>query len=157
MRVLDRLTAVVVALTLVLAGLGAPGHPETPEPGAVLAAAHRSIAHDVPSAPPPHGRPVGVTTPDRPAPPSGDPRAVVARPARPDAPSAAWTALSGGNGGDHRAGVVANDGLDDLLPAAKVRAGGTPDRAVAATGYRQPAVPLPPRGVLPTRAPPAVA
>ncbi|MCW3818018.1 hypothetical protein ONA91_26565 [Micromonospora sp. DR5-3] len=157
MRVFDRLTAVVVALAFVLAGLGVPGRGETPEPGAVVTAAHRSIVHDAPSALPPHGRPVDVTTSDRPAPPSGDPRAVVARLAHLDAPSDVWTALPDGNRGDHRAGVVSNDGPDDLLPAALVRVGGTPDPAAAPTRYRQPAVPLPPRGTLPTRAPPTVA
>ncbi|MFU8851643.1 hypothetical protein ACNAW0_11775 [Micromonospora sp. SL1-18] len=144
MRVLDRLTAVVVALAFVLVGLGAPARGETPAPGAVVTAAHRSIVYDWP-----------VATPARPAPPPGDPRVVVARLAHPDAPPDARTELSGGNRGDHRAGVVLTDGPDDLLPAAPVRVGDPPDRVVAAPRYRPPAVPLPPGGTLPTRAPPA--
>ncbi|MGY0006528.1 hypothetical protein [Micromonospora sp. I033] len=120
MRVLDRLTAVVVALAFVLAGVGAPA--KTLEPGAVGIAAHRSIVHDGPA----------------------------------QAPSELWTEFSGGPGGDHRAGVASGDGPDDLLPAAPARVG-TPTPAAAATRYRQPAVPLPPRGTLPARAPPTVA
>ena len=60
MRVLDRLTAVVAALAFVLVGLGAPAHGETPNPGAVVTAAHRSIVHDAPSVRPPDGRPADV-------------------------------------------------------------------------------------------------
>ncbi|MFE9688396.1 hypothetical protein [Micromonospora sp. NPDC005806] len=158
MRVLDRLTAVVVALAFVLTGLGMPACGETPEPGAVVTAAHRSIVHDGPSVLPPDGWSVDatVTTPGRPAPPSGDPRVVGARLTHPDAPSELWTELSGGPCGDHRAGVV-TDGPDDLLPAAPLRVGGAPRSVVASTRYREPAVPLPPRGSLPSRAPPALA
>ncbi|MEU2611616.1 hypothetical protein ABZ570_08545 [Micromonospora sp. NPDC007271] len=154
MRVLDRLTTAVVALAFILVGLGVPVRGETPEPGAVVAAAHQSIVHDAPSVPPPDGRPVAapVATPDRPAPPTDDPRAAAAHPG---APSDARTGFSGGSRGDHRAGVVLTDGPDDLLPAAPVRVDGTPERVVAATRYRAPAVPLPPRGTLPPRAPPA--
>ncbi|MFU8871881.1 hypothetical protein [Micromonospora sp. SL4-19] len=159
MRVLDRLTAVAVALAFVLVGLGAPARGEALEPGAVVTAAHRPIIHDASPVPHPDGRPVNapVALPDRPAPPPGDPRAVVARLAHPGAASDARTELSGGSCGDHRAGVVLTDGPDDLLLAAPVRAGGRPDRVVAATRYRQPVLPLPPRGTLPARAPPAVA
>ncbi|KAB1902493.1 hypothetical protein, partial [Micromonospora sp. AMSO31t] len=46
MRVLDRLTAVAVALAFVLAALGAPAHAETLEPGAAATAVQRSIVHD---------------------------------------------------------------------------------------------------------------
>ncbi|MFJ8580156.1 hypothetical protein [Micromonospora sp. NPDC093277] len=145
MRVLDRLTA-VVALALVLVGLGVPTRAETPEPGAVVTAAHRPVVVDAPAA-----------TPDRPAPPPGDPRVVVARPAHLDAPSDARTAVSGGNRGDHRAGVVLTDGPDDLLLAVPVRVAGPSDQAVVPIRYRSPAVPLPPRGALPTRAPPPAA
>ncbi len=159
MRVLDRLTTVVVALAFVLVGLGAPAHGETPDPGAVVTAAHRSIVHDGPSVLPPSGRSVDVpvTTPGRPVPHSGDPRAVGARLTHPDAPSELRTELSGGPGGDHRAGVVTSDGPDDLLPAAPLRVGGTPHAVVAPACYREPAVPLPPRGSLPSRAPPVLA
>ncbi|MGR6322049.1 hypothetical protein Q2K19_15420 [Micromonospora soli] len=158
MRVLDRLTAVVVALAFVLAGLGAPACGETLDPGAVVTAAHRSIVHDGPSVLPPDGWSVDapVTTPSSPAPPSGDPRAVGARLTHPDAPSELWTEVSGGPCGDHRAGVV-TDGPDDLLPAAPPRVDDTSAPDLVATGYRQPAVPLPPRGSPSGRAPPAVA
>ncbi|MCW3843831.1 hypothetical protein ONA70_27405 [Micromonospora yasonensis] len=177
MRVLDRFAAVVVALAFVLAGLGAPCCGETLEPGAVVTAAHRSIVHDGPSVLPPDGRSgrrlqlgvsdaaprpgavvdAPVTTPGRPTPPSGDPRAVGARLTPPDAPSELWTEVSGGPRGDHRAGVVTSDGPDDLLPAAPLRVGGAPQPVVAPTRYGQPAVSLPPRGSLPSRAPPALA
>ncbi|MFD2765752.1 hypothetical protein [Micromonospora eburnea] len=173
MRVLDRLTA-VVALALVLVGLGGPTRAESPEPGAVVTAAQRSIVHGGPSVHAPDGwalrrlrpgasdaapRPgvvvdVPAVTPDRPAPPPGDPRVVVARPAHLDAPPDARTAVSGGNCGDHRAGVVLTDGPDDLLPAMPVRLGGPADQVVSSIRYRSPAVPLPPRGTLPTRGPP---
>lgn len=158
MRVLDRLTA-VVALVFVLAGLGAPVPGETPEAGAVVTSAHRSTIHGTPSdpPPPPDGRPVSapVTTSDRPAaPPSGDLRAVVAHFVHPATASDARADLCGRNRGGHRVCVVASDGPDDLFRAAPVDIGSTPDTAVAPTHYRQPAVPLPPRGTLPTRAPP---
>ncbi len=139
MRVLDRLTAVVVALAFVLVGLGVPGPGETPEPGAVVTAAQ------------------SVATPDRPVPPPGDPRAVVARLAHPDVAPDARAEFSGEDRGDHRAGIFLTDGPDDLLPAAPVRVDGPPARVVASIRYRQPAVSLPPRGTLPTRAPPSAA
>ncbi|MFG2057677.1 hypothetical protein ACGFI9_27005 [Micromonospora sp. NPDC048930] len=177
MRVLDRLTAVVVALAFVLAGLGVPVRGETLQPGAVVTAAHRSIVHDGPSVLPPDGRSgrrlqlgasdaaprpgavvdASAATPGRPAPPSGDPRAVGARLTHPDAPSELWTEVSGGPGGDHRAGVVTSDGPDDLLPAVPLRVGGAPHSVAAPPRYREPAVSLPPHGSLPSRAPPALA
>ncbi|OKI68953.1 hypothetical protein [Micromonospora sp. CB01531] len=176
MRVFDRLTAVVVALAFVLVGLGAPAHGETPGPGAMVTAAHRSIGQDPPSAPAPDGqarqrlqlgtsdtapRPgavvdAPVTTPGRTAPPSGDSRAVVARPAPPDAPPDLRTEVRG-HCGDHRAGVVPADGPDDLLPAPPVPVGGPPHPGLDPTRYRPPALPLPPRGTLLARAPPTVA
>ncbi|NES12728.1 MULTISPECIES: hypothetical protein [Micromonospora] len=172
MRALDRLTAAVVALAFVLAGLGAPGRGETLEPGAVVIAAHRSIVHDGPSALPPDGRSLrrlqlgasaprpgvvdaSATTPERPAPPSVDPRAAGARLTHPGAPSELWTEFSGGPGGDHRAGVATSDGPDDLLLAVPLRVVGTPRSVVAPTRYREPAVSLPTRGSRPSRAPPA--
>ncbi|MFE9653687.1 hypothetical protein [Micromonospora sp. NPDC006431] len=177
MRVFDRLTAVVVALAFVLVGLGVPAHGETPGPGVVVTAAHRSIGQDTPSVPAPDGRArqplqlgasdtaprpgavvdAPVTTPGRTAPPSGDPRAVVARPAPPEAPPDLRTELLGGQCGDHRAGVVSTDGPDDLLPAPPVPVGGSPHPGLAPTRYRPPALPLPPRGTLLARAPPTVA
>lgn len=158
MRVFDRLTSVAVALVLVLVGLGVPVGAETHLPGAVVTAAHRSIVHDAPHGSPPDGRRVDapVTTPAPSAPPSGDPRAVPARLAQPDAPSYAWVEALGGPGGDHRAGVGSTDGPDDLLLDAPVPIVGTPAFGVVPAPYRGPAVPLPPRGTLPTRAPPAV-
>ncbi|MFI7428655.1 hypothetical protein ACIBPB_16865 [Micromonospora sp. NPDC049836] len=175
MRVLDRLTAAVAALAFVLAGLGAPAVEGTPDPGAVVTAAHRSIVHDGPSVLLPDGRtgrrlPLGVSDaaprrgvvvdtpvslPDRPTPPPGDPRAVDVRRTPSDAPPVRWTEFLGGPGGDHRAGVE-SDGPDDLLLVAPVRVDGTPAETVAAIRYRQPALPLPPRGTLSGRAPPAV-
>ncbi|SBT47426.1 hypothetical protein [Micromonospora auratinigra] len=159
MRAFDRLTAVVVALAFVLIGLGTPVRGENPEAGAVVTAAHRSIVHDGPSVLPPGGRSVDVpvTTPGRPTPPSGDPRAAGVRRTPTGAPSERWTALSEGPGGDHRAGVVTNDGPDDLLLALPVRVGGASTSVVAPTGYRQPAVPLPTHGSRPGRAPPVPA
>ena len=157
MRVLDRLTAVAVAMAFVLIGLGAPVRGETPLPGAVVTAAHRSIVHDAPPVVPPEARHVDapVTTPEPAVPPSGDPRALVDRLGHRDAPPDARAEAPGGLRGDHRAGVGLTDGPDDLLLDVPVRAGGTPTAAVASTSYRQPAAPLPPRGTLPTRAPPA--
>ncbi|WP_319463876.1 hypothetical protein [Micromonospora sp. RTP1Z1] len=159
MRVLDRLTAVAVAMAFVLIGLGAPASAETHLPGAVVTAAHRSIVHGEPHVGPPDARHIAapVTTPHRPAPPPGDPRAVMDRLGRPDAPSNPRLQVAGGPCGDHRAGVGPTDGPDDLLLGVPVRVGGTPVSVVAPTRYRQPAVPLPPRGTLPTRAPPATA
>ncbi|MGC1210206.1 MAG: hypothetical protein WA890_02915 [Micromonospora sp.] len=157
MRVLDRLTAVAVAMAFVLVGLGAPIRGGTPLPGAVVTAAHRSIVHDAPPVVPPDARHVDapVTTPERAVPQSGDPRAVVGRLVHPDAPSDTRAEALGGLRGDHRAGVALTDGPDDLLLDAPVRIGGTPISTVAPTRYRQPAAPLPPGGTLPTRAPPA--
>ncbi|MFC0508855.1 hypothetical protein [Micromonospora costi] len=157
MRVLDRLTA-VVALAVVLAGLGAPVRAEGPEPSALVTSAHRSIIHAAPSVPPPapDGRPVAApcTTADRfAAPSSGDRQAAVAH-LVPAAPSVVRADLCGGIRGDQRVCVVASDGPDDLVRAAPAGIGGTPDTAVTLTHYRQPAVPLPPRGTLPARAPP---
>ncbi|MGW9196261.1 hypothetical protein [Micromonospora chersina] len=71
------------------------------------------------------------------------------------APSELWTEFSGGPCGDHRAGVTAGDGPDDVLPAAPPRVGGTPERVAVAIHRRQPALPMPPRGTLATRGPPA--
>ncbi|MET8911256.1 hypothetical protein [Micromonospora sp. NPDC004551] len=128
MRVVDRLSAVVVALAFVLAGLGAPACAENHQPGAVVSAAH-----------------------------SGHPRAAEAPRTPGHAPSELRTELSGGPCGDHRAGVTAGDGPDDVLPAALLRVGGTPERVAVATACPRPALPLPPRGTLATRGPPASA
>ncbi|MET8835361.1 hypothetical protein ABZV78_15775 [Micromonospora sp. NPDC004540] len=128
MRAFDRLSTVVVALAFVLAGLGAPACAESHQPGAVVTAAH-----------------------------AGDHRAAAALHAPGDAPPELRTAFSGGPCGDHRAGVTAGDGPDDVLPAAPPRIGGTPGRVAAAIRCRQPALLLPPRGTLATRGPPASA
>ncbi|MFI2646458.1 hypothetical protein [Micromonospora fulviviridis] len=154
MRAFDRLSTVVVALAFVLAGLGAPVCAESHQPGA----AHRSIHHVGHAVLPPDGRAVDtpVTPPDRPA-PSGAPRAAGAPRTPGHAPSELWTEFSGGPCGDHRAGVTAGDGPDDVLPAAPPRVGGTLERVAVAIRCRQPALPLPPRGTLATRGPPASA
>ncbi|MEU4481488.1 hypothetical protein AB0F68_26015 [Micromonospora sp. NPDC023966] len=72
------------------------------------------------------------------------------------APPELRTEFSGAPCGDHHAGVASGDGPDDLLAAVPPRVG-TPTPATPTTHYRQPAVPLPPRGTLPARAPPAAA
>ncbi|MEV0716380.1 hypothetical protein [Asanoa sp. NPDC050611] len=141
--------AVVAASAFVLVGLGAPANPATPERGAVITAAHRSIVHEAPSAP--------AATSDGPAPTSGNSRAVVSLLVHLAASSHPRADLSGRDRGDHPAGVDCTDGPDDLFPAAPVGIGGTLDPAVASPHYRQPGVPLPPGGTLPTRAPPTYA
>lgn len=75
----------------------------------------------------------------------------------PDAAPDVQTECLGGPSGDHRPGVVSTDGPDDILPAPPARLGGTLGPVVAPIRYRPPAVPLPPRRALPSRAPPAVA
>ncbi|MFC4146157.1 hypothetical protein ACFO0M_07810 [Micromonospora mangrovi] len=159
MRVFDRWNAVVVALAFVLAGLGAPACVETSQPGAVVTAAHRSIGSDGAHVHPPDVRPVSapVTTPHLPAPTSGDPRVAGARPAYPGTPPELRAEVVGAPCGDHRAGVGLTDGPDDLLLAAPASVDGTTVSVLAAIRYRQPVVPLPPRGTLPTRAPPVTA
>ncbi|MEU1684383.1 hypothetical protein [Micromonospora sp. NPDC005707] len=129
MRALDRLSTVVAALAFVLAGLGAPACAESHHPGAVVTAAHRSIHHGGHAVLPPDSH----------------------------APSELRTEFSGGPCGDHRAGVTAGDGPDDVLPAEPPRVGGTPERVAVAIACRQQALPLPPRGTLATRGPPASA
>ncbi|WP_262283145.1 hypothetical protein [Micromonospora sp. MA102] len=139
MRAVDRLSTVVAAVAFVLAGLGAPACAENHQPGAVVTAAHRSIDHGGHAVLPPDGR------------------AAAASRAPGDAPSELRTEFSGGPCGDHRAGVIAGDGPDDVLPAAQQRVGGTPEWVAAAIACPQPALPLPPRGTLATRGPPASA
>jgi hypothetical protein len=159
MRVCDRWYAVVVALAFVLAGLGAPACAETSQPGAVVTAAHRSIGPGGPAVPPPDVRSVAapVTPPQLSAPPSGDPRVAGAYVVRPGTPPEPGAEAVGGPCGDHRAGVGATDGPDDLLLAAPSRLDDATVSVLAVARYRQPAVPLPPRGTLPTRAPPVTA
>jgi hypothetical protein len=128
MRAVDRLSTVVVAVAFVLAGLGAPACAEHHQPGAVVTAAH-----------------------------AGDHRPAAALHAPGDAPSELGTEFSGGPCGDHRAGVPAGDGPDDVLPAAPPRVGGALERVAVGVTRRQPALPLPPRGTLATRGPPAAA
>ena len=146
MRVCDRLSAVVVALAFMLAGLGAPACAETRRPGAVVTAAHRSAVHDAPHIHPPDVRPVAapVTTSHLPAAPSGDRRVVGERPAHLGTPPAPRVRGVGGPCGDHRAGVGQTDGPDDLLLGG-ARAG------------RRHARPAPRRGPLPAAGGSAVA
>ncbi|NES31147.1 hypothetical protein GCE86_21510 [Micromonospora terminaliae] len=132
MRAVDRLSTVVVALAFVLAGLGAPGCANHHPPGATVTAAH-AAAH------------------------VGEHGAAAAPHAPGDAPPELRTAFAGGPCGDHRAGVTVGDGPDDVLPAAPPRVGGTPERVAVTSTRGQPALPLPPRGTLATRGPPASA
>ncbi|WP_346538281.1 hypothetical protein [Micromonospora sp. DPT] len=159
MRVRDRMSAVVIGLAFVLAGLGAPACAETHQPGAVVTAAHRSIVHDAPDVRPPDVRPVAapVATPHCPAPPSGGPRFVGERPGYPGTPSGLWREAAGGPCGDHRAGAGQTDGPDEFLLGATARADSAAAFVVAPIRYRPPAIGLPPRGTLPTRAPPVTA
>ncbi|WNM42741.1 hypothetical protein RMN56_15960 [Micromonospora halotolerans] len=160
MRAVDRLSTVVAAVAFVLAGLGAPACTENHQPGAAVTAVQRSIDHGGHAVLPPDGRAAvdtPVPTPGRAAPPSGDPRAAAAPRAPGDAPSELRTEFSGGPCGDHRAGVTAGDGPDDVLPAAYQQVGGRPEWVAAAIARPQPALPLPPRGTLATRGPPASA
>ncbi|SCL68762.1 hypothetical protein [Micromonospora chersina] len=158
MRAFDRLSTVVAALAFVLAGLGAPACPESHRPGAVVTAAHLSIHHVGHAVLPPDGQAVDtdVTPPDRPA-PAGDPLAAGAPRTPGHAPTELWTEFSGGPCGDHRAGVTAGDGPDDVVPAAPPRVAGTRERVAVAIHRPEPAHPLPPRGTLATRGPPASA
>ncbi|MEW2542688.1 hypothetical protein [Micromonospora chalcea] len=124
MRVRDRLTAVVVTLAFVLAGLGSAAAPAVAAPPAgTLAAA-----------------PAAGTSP------------VALRTAY---PGISWSELAAGPWHDHGGGLCYADGPDDLAPAALPRVAGpaVPEPVVPAP--RPPVVPLPPRGPLAARAPPA--
>ncbi|MFY1657517.1 hypothetical protein [Micromonospora sp. WMMD1274] len=148
MRVRDRLTAVVVTLAFVLAGLGAAAAP------AVTAPAVAPIVEALAAAPaaPDVAPPVGAL--------AAAPAAASASGTSPAAPGAAyprisWSELAAGPWHDHGGGLGYADGPDDLAPAALPRVAGpaVPEPVVPAPRPR--VVPLPPRGPLAARAPPA--
>ncbi|MDO3684401.1 hypothetical protein [Micromonospora sp. C28ISP2-4] len=127
MRVRDRLTAVVVTLAFVLAGLGVAAAPAATAPAtAVVEALAASSASGT--------SPVAL---------------------RVAYPEISWSELAAGPGRDHDGGLGYADGPDDLAPAALPRVAGpaVPEPVVPAP--RPPVVPLPPRGPLAARAPPA--
>ncbi|MFF0655902.1 MULTISPECIES: hypothetical protein [Micromonospora] len=127
MRVRDRLTAVVVTLAFVLAGLG---------PAAAPAAVVEALA----AAPVAAAASAGGTSP------------VALRAAYPEI---SWSERAAGPWHDQGGGLGYADGPDDLAPAALPRVAGPalPEPVVPAP--RPPVVPLPPRGPLAARAPPA--
>ncbi|WP_433494260.1 hypothetical protein ACQP26_26255 [Micromonospora sp. CA-248089] len=130
MRVRDRLTAVVVTLALVLAGLGVAVAPAAPIVEGVFPVAPSASAAASASG----TSPVGL---------------------RAAYPERSWPELAAGPWHDHGGGLGYADGPDDLAPAALPRAAGpvVPEPVVPAP--RPPVVPLPPRGPLAARAPPA--
>ncbi|MEV1058856.1 hypothetical protein AB0I92_16495 [Micromonospora chalcea] len=124
MRVRDRLTAVVVTLAFVLAGLGSAAAPAVVAPPAGTLAAASAAGTS----------PVALRT---------------------AYPGISWSELAAGPWHDHGGGLGYADGPDDLAPAALPRVAGpaVPEPVVPAP--RPPVVPLPPRGPLAARAPPA--
>ena len=93
MRVLDRLTAVAVALAFVLIGVGTPVHGATMLPAAVVTAAQRTIVHVAPPVE------ASLTTAGRAVPPARDARALVDRLGHRDAsPDARARSISSSNG-----------------------------------------------------------
>ncbi|MFD6610731.1 hypothetical protein ACFWD1_17810 [Micromonospora chalcea] len=129
MRVRDRLTAVVVTLAFVLAGLGSAAAPAVTAPAAAIVEALGAPAASA----------------------SGTSPAAL----RAAYPERSWSELAAGPGHDHGGGLGYADGPDDLAPAALPRVAGpaVPEPVVPAP--RPPVVPLPPRGPLAARAPPA--
>ncbi|MEU7713639.1 hypothetical protein AB0B03_16970 [Micromonospora chalcea] len=127
MRVRDRLTAVVVTLAFVLAGLGSAAAPAVTAPAA------------------------GTPPTSAAASASGTSPAAL----RAAYPERSWSELAAGPWHDHGGGLGYADGPDDLAPAALPRVAGpaVPEPVVPAP--RPPVVPLPPRGPLAARAPPA--
>ncbi|MEU5828808.1 hypothetical protein, partial [Micromonospora tulbaghiae] len=100
MRVRDRLTAVVVTLAFVLAGLGSAAAPAvTAPPAEALAAAPPAAA----------AAPASGTSP------------VALRAAYPEI---SWSELAAGPWHDHGGGLGYADGPDDLAPAALPRVAG---------------------------------
>lgn len=148
MRVRDRLS-VIVAMAFVLAGLGAPACPETHQPGGAVTAAHRSIVHVAPLVTD------QAATPHCPVPRSRDPRVVEVSSAY--LSSGPPVEAVGGSCGDHRARTSQTDGPDDPLPGVALRIEDAAVTVLSANHYRPPALPLPPRGTVPARAPPTTA
>ncbi|MGC4894045.1 hypothetical protein [Micromonospora sp. DT31] len=137
MRVRDRLTAAVVALAVVLTGLGSAPAPAltTPATGAsALASTPTTVTH---------------------GPATGTDRGTSAVASRPAYPDRSWAEPAAAPTGDP-AGVLAyGDGSDDPVPTAPagVAEPVTPGRVLPA--HRSPVGPLPPRGPIAARAPPA--
>ncbi|MEU7175128.1 hypothetical protein ABZ949_27000 [Micromonospora tulbaghiae] len=147
MRVRDRLTAVVVTLAFVLAGLGSAAAPAVTAPAAEALAA----ARPAPAAAPP-AEAFAAAPPAAAAAPASGTSPVALRAAYPEI---SWSELAAGPWHDHGGGLGYADGPDDLAPAALPRVAGpaVPEPVVPAP--RPPVVPLPPRGPLAARAPPA--
>ncbi|MEU7759524.1 hypothetical protein [Micromonospora aurantiaca (nom. illeg.)] len=124
MRVRDRLTAVVVTLAFVLAGLGAAAAPAVVVPAAA-APTTASASGTSPAA------------------------------LRTAYPGISWSELAAGPWHDHGGGLGYADGPDDLAPAALPRVAGPAVPGPVVPAPRPPVVPLPPRGPLAARAPPA--
>ncbi|WFF07046.1 hypothetical protein O7622_00090 [Micromonospora sp. WMMD1076] len=143
MRVRDRLTAVVVTLAFVLAGLGAAAVP------ALTAPAVAPIAEALADAAPPAEALAG-------APPAASASGTSPAALRAAYPRISLSELAAGPWHDHGGGLGYADGPDDLAPAALPRVAGpaVPEPVVPAP--RPPVVPLPPRGPLAARAPPPV-
>ncbi|AYF31713.1 hypothetical protein CSH63_30535 [Micromonospora tulbaghiae] len=143
MRVRDRLTAVVVTLAFVLAGLGSAAAPAVTVPAAAAAEALAAA---------PSAEAFAAAPPAAAAAPASGTSAVALRAAYPEI---SWSELAAGPWHDHGGGLGYADGPDDLAPAALPRVAGpaVPEPVVAAP--RPPVVPLPPRGPLAARAPPA--
>ncbi|MBU8856998.1 MULTISPECIES: hypothetical protein [unclassified Micromonospora] len=137
MRVRDRLTAVVVTLAFVLAGLGSAAAPAAP----VVEALGVSVVEGAPTVAPPAAAAVSAS--------GTSPVAL-----RAAYPRTSWSERAAGPWHDHGGGLGHADGPDDLAPAALSRAAGpaVPEPVVPAP--RPPVVPLP-RGPLAARAPPA--
>ncbi|MFF0874871.1 hypothetical protein [Micromonospora aurantiaca (nom. illeg.)] len=148
MRVRDRLTAVVVTLAFVLAGLGAAAAPAVTAPAVAPIVEALAAARPAPDVAPP----VEAL--------AAEPAAASASGTSPAAlraayPRISWSELAAGPWHDHGGGLGYADGPDDLAPAALPRMAGpaVPEPVVPAP--RPPVVPLPPRGPLAARAPPA--
>ncbi|WP_435054419.1 hypothetical protein [Micromonospora aurantiaca (nom. illeg.)] len=148
MRVRDRLTAVVVTLAFVLAGLGAAAAPAVTAPAVAPIVEALAAARPAPDVAPP----VEAL--------AAEPAAASASGTSPAAlraayPRISWSELAAGPWHDHGGGLGYADGPDDLAPAALPRVAGpaVPEPVVPAP--RPPVVPLPPRGPLAARAPPA--
>ncbi|MFG1722742.1 hypothetical protein ACGFII_29355 [Micromonospora chalcea] len=129
MRVRDRLTAVVVTLAFVLAGLGSAAAPAVTAPAAAIVEALGASAASA----------------------SGTSPAAL----RAAYPERSWKELAAGPWHDHGGGLGYADGPDDLAPAALPRVAGPAVPEPVMPAPRPPVVPLPPRGPLAARAPPA--